>query len=227
MGKRVVDDGSLTAVADAIRDQLGSEETLVFPEGLVDGVTQVYNEGHHIGNMEGWESGYQAGYQAGLAADRNLFDWDTASFFAQNAYGANPTRMPTYEDGVWYSGGIYADSMGYLTCIPVEAGDIITFSADVTVASNKMTAGFVAGTSPADGIFAANQVLINVVEGSDPKSGTRCWVVQIPEGYEWYGFSFAAPSRGQVELRNIVITKQNNAVGEQAAAYNILMGVAE
>ena len=241
MAKRVIDDATLTAIADEIRLNSGgtidpsskflpSEMPVLISEvvsqAFTTGEQQGWENGHIEGYNNGYSEGYDEGYEAGLAADRNLFDWDTASFYATNAYSAKPTRFPTYEDGVWYSGGIYGDTMGYYTCIPVQAGDIITFSADLNVTGINLNYQLVVGTNPVDDIFSAYTALVNKLE-NPPVPGTKVFAVQIPEGYEWFGFSFVSNSKKQAELRNIVITRQNNALGEQAAAYNILTGVAE
>ena len=241
MAKRVIDDATLTAIADAIRNN--SEGTLdgitFMPSQMptqIDGVvvgafdrgeSQGWENGHNEGYDNGYMEGYDKGYQDGFAADRNLFDWDTASFFAHNEYSAKPTNYPGYADGVWYSGGVYGSTMGYYTCIPVQAGDIITFSADLNLTGTHLSYALVAGTTPVDGIFSAYTNLAAKTENPPVPLGTRVFAVQIPEGYEWFGFSFVSSSKKQAELRNIVITRQNNALGEQAAAYNILTGVAQ
>ena len=44
MAKRVVDDSSLTAVADAIRARTGTTEAMVFPDGFVNAVEGIPND---------------------------------------------------------------------------------------------------------------------------------------------------------------------------------------
>lgn len=212
MAKRTVEEGALHDLADRIRSGSGRYVPLVFPHDFMSGVDGVW----------------QAGYDAALAdaGGTNLFDWDAARFYAHNAYSAKPTLFPTYTDGVWYSGGVYGDTMGYYTCFPVEAGDIITFSADLNVTGTKLNIGIVAGANPVDGVFTSYTKLVDKLENT-PILGKRVFAAQIPEGYEWFGFSFVSDAKKQAELRSICITRQNNALGEQAVAYNILMGVTE
>ena len=180
-------------------------------------VPKVYEAGY----AEGEEAGYNKGYAD--ASDTNLFDIDNPVFIAKSAY--NKTYVPRIEDGVFYGAGLYGDSDGAAACVPVNAGDIITLSASFS-SSGRVTVVLLAGTSPVDGIFTAYEQLASALETAG-MNGTKCWAVQIPDGYEWFGFSAAGATRYGVQLTDICITKQNNAVGEQAVAYNILTGVVE
>lgn len=79
MGKRVVDDASLTAVADKIRELSVIPIERVFPDGFINGVQDVYDEGVAAGRREA-EGGYteedlQAKYDEGKQAEYDRF-WD-------------------------------------------------------------------------------------------------------------------------------------------------------
>ncbi|MBQ3557861.1 MAG: hypothetical protein IJA11_08730 [Oscillospiraceae bacterium] len=69
MGKRVVDDASLKAVADRIRDWTGLPEELEFPAGFVGGVDAAVSEGsipaYNQGHMDGYDDGYSVGHLNG------------------------------------------------------------------------------------------------------------------------------------------------------------------
>lgn len=60
MGKRVVDDNSLIALADALREQTGEQSELIFPEDFAGAVHAIhgaaYAEGHTDGKAEGEEA---------------------------------------------------------------------------------------------------------------------------------------------------------------------------
>lgn len=56
MGKRVVDDTSLTALADAFREKTGSSEALTFPADFVTGVDEVFEAGEKSEYDRFWES---------------------------------------------------------------------------------------------------------------------------------------------------------------------------
>ena len=69
MGKRVVDDASLKAVADRIRGWTGLPEELEFPAGFVSGVDAAVSEGsipaYNQGYMDGYDDGYSVGHLNG------------------------------------------------------------------------------------------------------------------------------------------------------------------
>lgn len=68
MGKRVVDDASLKAIADAMRSWGGMGEDLKFPSGFIDGVASTYVTGHVHGTQEGYEDGFSDGEHDGYIA---------------------------------------------------------------------------------------------------------------------------------------------------------------
>lgn len=167
---------------------------------------------------------YEAGYAAGLVdgQDTNLFDIDSPVFYATSSYNAR--FLPKIEDGIFYNGGQAGDHDGAATCVPVEPGDIVTFSAtyptDIT-----FTIGVFAGHEPVDGVFTS-YVRLSSSMGTG-SSGEKFFAVQIPAGYEWFGFTVAGTAHYAVQVTNIQITRQNNPTGEMAVAYNILSGVVE
>lgn len=107
MGKRVVDDASLKAVADEIRSCAPSVDLgeMEFPFGFQIGVTIVQNEAYQQGDSEGYAQGYAEGefdgYIAGEAdgkqAEYDLL-WDTlqnngdpagANYYYKFSYSTN------------------------------------------------------------------------------------------------------------------------------------------
>lgn len=78
MGKRVVDDASLTAIADRIRAvaaPLRDLGEIAFPDGFSDGVEATYDAGFHEGRIRGQEDGFTSGEACGRQAEYDRF-WD-------------------------------------------------------------------------------------------------------------------------------------------------------
>ena len=80
----VVQDTSLTAVADAIRKQTKSTEQIPFPNGFVSEIGKIdaegsynngYQQGYTEGEAKGDEQGYDRGYGEGQKAEYDKF-WD-------------------------------------------------------------------------------------------------------------------------------------------------------
>ena len=80
----VVQDTSLTAVADAIRKQTKSTEQIPFPNGFVSEIEKIdvessynngYQQGYTEGEAKGEEQGYDRGYGEGQKAEYDKF-WD-------------------------------------------------------------------------------------------------------------------------------------------------------
>ncbi len=67
MGKRVVDDASLTAVADKLREEF-PDEKLTFPGGFIQGIDRYAKVFETRGRNTGWGEGYTDGYNGGKAA---------------------------------------------------------------------------------------------------------------------------------------------------------------
>lgn len=66
MGKRVVDDASLTALADKMREiDIPPNEKLTFPDGFINGIDQCFTHGHNLGYNEGVTDGYDDGFSMG------------------------------------------------------------------------------------------------------------------------------------------------------------------
>lgn len=96
MGKRVVDDESLSLVADKIRAYTGGEDGLMFPDDFSNGIDDVsstaYVEGYEDGNADGYLIGYSEGKDEGqsevdaILSNENIGDY----------YNDRITKLRTY-----------------------------------------------------------------------------------------------------------------------------------
>lgn len=92
----VVQDTSLTAVADAIRKQTKSTEQIPFPNGFVSEIGKIdaessYNNGYQQGYTEGEEQGYSQGLTEGFDNGRELLLYATSlsSMFKKATFPEN------------------------------------------------------------------------------------------------------------------------------------------
>lgn len=84
MGKRVIDDATLSGMADHIREKTGKADPLVFPEGFDAGVDEVFT----VGYADGFNEGEKAGQSS---VDALLSDADIGDY-----YNDRVTRLCTY-----------------------------------------------------------------------------------------------------------------------------------
>lgn len=79
MGKRVIEEATLSGMADHIRSKTGKTDSLVLPDGFNSGVDEVFaageNSGWYSGYDEGTTVGYGTGEKAGKQAERDRW-WD-------------------------------------------------------------------------------------------------------------------------------------------------------
>lgn len=68
MAKRVIDDATLTAIADAIRDNSGDfldDAAKFLPSEMPDRISEVVSQAFTTGEEQGWENGHTEGYNNG------------------------------------------------------------------------------------------------------------------------------------------------------------------
>lgn len=111
----VVQDTSLTAVADAIRKQTKSTEQIPFPNGFVSEIGKIdaegsYNNGYQQGYTEGEAKGDEQGYSRGLAegqkAEYNKF-WDKYQINGNRGSSGSANYRNAFQGAGWNKDTFY------------------------------------------------------------------------------------------------------------------------
>lgn len=160
MGKRVVDDASLTAIADRIRAVAAPLKDLgemAFPGGFSDGVEATYDAGFYEGRIRGQEDGFTSGEACGRQAEYDRF-WDAyqnhgkatclGGAFAGSGWNAD-TFYPKYNivSGAYALGNVFL-SFNYTGATP--------FNLEERLSELGITMDFSKGFSPTNMFNSAN-----------------------------------------------------------------------
>lgn len=132
----------------------------------------------------------------------NLFDINNILTAARYAFEAS-SFAPKVENGVFYSGGKSGESAGAAAYVPVNAGDVIQFSATVSGSSGSIEVHVF--PTPVNGIFPASTNLesFQCANASFEKTYT------IPDGMNCFGFKAYADAKYGMQLTDIIMQKIN------------------
>ena len=138
MGKRVVDDATLSGIADHIRAKTGKADPLILPDGFDSGVDEVYEAGQQSANRAQWHALQKGG------ARKNY-----SNAFAQTNY-TRDTFLPIYD--IRPTGSL--SSMFYQSNSD-ENGTTVTFDMAIDMVEVEQKQGIVFDTSAATGFYMA------------------------------------------------------------------------
>ena len=87
MAKRVVDDASLKAIADKMRE-IDVAGEIEFPNGFVSGIEDCFQHGKTLGISEGYDNGLADGIEQGKKAEHDQF-WDVFQNYGEEQHYIN------------------------------------------------------------------------------------------------------------------------------------------